>query len=201
MAYLRQTFWPTGLACIYPYPPEALAGSRSWQPSVIGAGVLLIAITGVSLSCCRRWPWLIAGWGWYLVTLVPVIGLVQVGQQSRADRYTYLPAVGITWVAAWFLALAMARGGRFVRGLLIALAGMSVVALAVLTARQVAVWRDDVALFEQAVAVTGPNVIGERNLGASYLRRRPRRTGAGTLAQVTGNGCQQFGLPEPGAGL
>src|SRR5205823_4086025 len=99
VAYLGQLFWPTKLAVFYPYAADHLS---FW--SIALALLLVIAITVLVCAQGKTRPYLFVGWGWYLIGLLPVIGLVQVGMQSRADRYTYLPQIGlylaVTWAAA-----------------------------------------------------------------------------------------------------
>jgi hypothetical protein len=145
--YLWQTVWPTGLAAFYPYDFAALRPLR-----LVALLALLGGATLAAFLVRRRQPWWLVGWLWYLGTLVPVIGLVQVGMQGRADRYTYLPMIG--------LALAVSFGARHVartRAAQLALATAAAGALAALSwvaAAQVSVWRDSVALYERAIAVS-----------------------------------------------
>src|SRR5207249_7788378 len=106
-----QTLWPTNLAVFYPYPLDLPA-----TETIAAAGVLL-AITAVSLVLARRWAHLAVGWFWYLGMLVPVIGLVQVGVQARADRYTYLPLIGIFILATWGVASLLPAPNRAAKGL------------------------------------------------------------------------------------
>ncbi len=162
-AYLGQTFWPTRLAYFYPHPEAGLPPGRV----AVGAAVLL-ALTGLALHQARRRPWGLVGWLWYLGTLVPVIGLVQVGSQARADRYTYLPMVGIAIAVAW--AAREAAGARRERRL--ALAGVAAVvllALGLTAHRQVAVWRDSVTLRSHAVAVRPPDAVLEAGLAGALV--------------------------------
>jgi hypothetical protein len=145
--YLRHTVWPTGLAVFYPYDFTALARTR-----LIAELALLGGATLAAFLVRRRQPWWLVGWLWYLGTLVPVIGLVQVGMQGRADRYTYLPMLG--------LALAVGFGARHfarTRAAQVALATAGAGALAALSlaaAAQVSVWRDSFTLYERAIAVS-----------------------------------------------
>ena len=94
-AYIAKMFWPSGLAIFYPYPASSLAG-----PAVLAA-IALAAVTAAAIWAARQRPYLIVGWLWYLVTLVPVIGLIQAGQQVRADRYMYIPMIGLSIMLAW----------------------------------------------------------------------------------------------------
>jgi tetratricopeptide (TPR) repeat protein len=160
--YLGQTVWPTGLAVYYPH-----RGANLSLAAVTGAAVLLVALTAGAVLLRRRAPYLLTGWLWYLGTLVPVIGLVQLSDQARADRYSYFPQVGLLLAACWAVAdLAAARPRLALASGLIA-AG----ALAVETHRHLPVWHDSVALWEQSVAVTGPSVIGKTNLGTAQSER------------------------------
>ena len=161
--YLRQTFWPAGLATFYPL--------RQWPPEVVAAaGALLLGITAWAVSRARRSPHLAVGWFWFLGMLVPVIGLVQSGAQQTADRYTYLPLVGVFVMVVWELAdrLGGWRRGRAVLGA----AGAGVLlACAALTSQQVSWWQDTVRLFQHVLDVTGDNYIAHNNLaGYFYLR-------------------------------
>ena len=164
VVYLGQTLWPVHLACFYPYP----ASIPPWR--VAGAVCLLLAVTGLALYARRRAPYLLVGWLWYLGTLVPVIGLVQVGLQARADRYTYVPLIGIFIMVAWGardLALSVARrNGGAVAGLAV----LTVAACAVVSRAQVGTWRDSTALFTHAIAVTDGNFLAHNNLGLARQR-------------------------------
>ena len=166
------TFWPADLAPFYPHPRAALA---DWQ--VAAAAVLLAVITTLVLACARRRPYLAVGWFWYLGTLVPMIGLVQVGEQALADRYTYLPLSGIFIMIAFGLADLAARWpvGRAFR----ILAGLGVVsACAALSWRQIGFWHDSRTLWTHAVVVTSDNYLAENNLGGACL------AGLGTLPEA-----------------
>jgi cytochrome c-type biogenesis protein CcmH/NrfG len=152
--YLGQFFWPTGLAAFYPYPPAI----ETWL--VAGCAVVLVAISVLVLSR----PYLAVGWFWYLGTLVPVIGLVQVGMQARADRYTYIPMVGISIMLAWGMAEIMSKWPR-ARTALQAVSVLVCLGWLAVTWTQVPYWQNSVALFEHAIAATGSNFIAETNLG------------------------------------
>src|SRR5207302_34519 len=124
--YLGLALWPGGLAPFYPHPRQALP---PWQ--VAAAAALLAGLTALALGSARRRPYLAVGWLWYLGTLVPVIGLVQVGQQALADRYTYVPLVGPFIMVVWGLADLGARAGM--RALLAGAAAAALLACAVQT--------------------------------------------------------------------
>jgi hypothetical protein len=159
VAYIQDMFWPRGLAIFYPYPHGMV-----WQP--IAAAVVLAALSVVAIRAARRYPWLTVGWLWYVVTLVPVIGLVQVGIQARADRYTYLPLIGLFIIVAWGVPeLLLREDAPDAARVTMKVAAIAVVLiLAVLTWVQVGVWRNGVELFTHAIAVTGDNVLAQFNL-------------------------------------
>jgi Flp pilus assembly protein TadD len=157
--YLLLTFWPRDLAVWYPLP---LAGIPAVQ--VIGAALVLLGITAFCLCQFKVRPYLVVGWLWFLGTLVPVIGLVQVGNQAIADRYCYIPSIGL-FIALVFGLADVTKALRMARPFSIALAGGSLLVLAVLTFWEIGRWRDSVILFEHALAVTPPNLVIEYNLG------------------------------------
>ena len=163
LRYVSQALWPSGLAVYYPHPeggiPPALAGA---------AGLAVAAATLGALLALRRRPWLGVGWLWFLGMLVPVSGLVQVGSQAMADRYAYLPLVGLSLIPVWGLPEVFARL-RLPRPSLPALASVWLALLTVAAAAQVRTWRDSETLFEHALAVTGPNPVVEAHLGAALL--------------------------------
>ncbi|HEV2320537.1 MAG TPA: tetratricopeptide repeat protein [Verrucomicrobiae bacterium] len=156
--YLSKIFLPTNLALIYPYP-------HSWPQAsvVISAGVLCL-LTAVSVLQAKRSPYLAVGWFWFLGTLVPVIGLVQVGVQSMADRYTYLPSIGIFILVTWGFSDLVASLARKMETC--AMAGAAaLIACLVLTSVQLRYWRSDLALFSHTVAVTTDNYAADDCLG------------------------------------
>jgi protein O-mannosyl-transferase len=162
--YLWKMLWPVDLALPYPY-------SRIWTfwPAA-GATFLLLLISGIVILRARRQPWLVVGWLWFLVTLAPVIGLVQTGFQSMADRYTYVPLIGIFIMAAWTIPAAWTRwprpglifGAVTAGALLFLLAGAEV---------QLQYWRNSVTLFSHTVAVTRDNIMAEYNLAEALARQ------------------------------
>ncbi len=161
VAYLGQLFWPVNLAAIYPYP-------KSFDPAQTAMkAALLLAISALVILQLKRRPHLAVGWCWYLGTALPVIGLVQVGEQSMADRYTYLPLIGpviaLVWTAAEFL-----KSTR--RWKIISAAPIIFIlsALIILSARQLQCWRNTVELFSHNVAVTPANSSAHFTLGLGY---------------------------------
>jgi tetratricopeptide (TPR) repeat protein len=155
--YLLLTFWPNDLAIYYPF-----AGIRAWQ--IVDAAFLLIGITVFCVSQRRTRPYLIMGWLWFLGTMVPVIGIVQVGGQIMADRYFYIPSIGL-FIALVFGLADIARSWRVARALSAGIAGGILLILATLTNAQIQRWRDSFTLFEHTLAVTPPNLRIEHNLG------------------------------------
>ena len=165
--YAAKTFWPTRLAVFYPYPSQV----PLWQ-----AGLAALALAGITIAVLRSLrsrPYLAAGWLWYLVTLAPVIGLVQVGAQARADRYLYVPMVGLCIMLAWGTADWLGHAPRFRRAVAAA-AAAACLSSAALAAAQVRHWRDSQALFEHALAVTDGNYLAHHNLGVA-LAEMPGR--------------------------
>lgn len=148
--YLRQTFWPVDLAALYQQPESFYP----W-PIVLISAAVIAAITAAVLATRRRNPFLVTGWLWFLGMLVPVIGLVQVGRQSHADRYTYLPQIGIFIALVWFIGgiAAVARRQHLRNGLAL----LSISLLAVLTYHQVGFWRNAETLWPHTIAVTENN--------------------------------------------
>lgn len=146
-AYLRDAVWPAGLTVLYPFPPAVPAGE---------VAISLVVLAVVSLAVyrlARREPYLLVGWLWYLGTLVPVAGLVQVGVQARADRYTYVPLIGIFIMVAWGLGAIVGRQPRL-RMVVSAVAASAIVGCAVSARVQAGYWRDSVALWTRATMVT-----------------------------------------------
>ena len=160
IVYIVKVLWPTRLAAFYPYPQELPA----WQ---VGAAALaLLAVTLVALRWLRRRPWFAVGWFWYLGTLVPVIGLVQVGAASHADRYTYLPAVGLWIMVAWGAAELAERWPR-AKPAIAGLGAASCAACLCVTWFQVQYWENSIALFSHALQVTSGNYVAYNNLGSA----------------------------------
>jgi tetratricopeptide (TPR) repeat protein len=160
--YLAKTLWPSGLTIFYPRPRTPWG----WGP-VLAAGALLLLILGLALSQARRRPYLAVGWLWFLGTLVPVIGLVQVGSHLLADRYTYWPHVGLLVLLVWgvydFLE------GRQAAHLQFPLTGALAVACLIASRQQLDTWRDSRALWRHALDVTENNCIAHNNLGTALL--------------------------------
>lgn len=165
--YIGKTVWPSKLAVFYPLPPAI----PPWKAAA--AGVLLLAVTLLVAARLRRSPWLAVGWLWFLGMMVPVIGLVQVGRQAMADRYTYLPTIGLFLMAAWGIPELLA-GWKGRRPALAAASALAVGLLAAAAWVQVGHWKDSVALFRHTAAVTRNNYLAHLNL-ASALRKEGAR--------------------------
>jgi tetratricopeptide (TPR) repeat protein len=163
--YIWQMFWPVRLAVFYPHPENRLP---LWE--IISSLFLLICITAVAMALRKQRPYLITGWLWYLGMLVPVIGLVQVGWQGRADRYTYLPQIGLYIAVTWAMADLTALWRRQ-RTILSVASILSVGVLSLCALVQTSYWRDSETLFKRALAVTTNNDVAENNLGIVFLRQ------------------------------
>ena len=162
--YLVKTVWPVDLSPYYPYPTSI--------PTVIvvAAAMALAGVTFLVVSLRARAPYSVVGWLWYLISLLPVIGLIQVGSQAMADRYTYLPLIGIFMLIAWGVADVATR--RHVAPVVLGTAAVAVVLLLAIQARaQAHIWRDSVSLWTHALAVTPDNYFAHGALGAALLAR------------------------------
>ncbi len=147
VAYVVQFFWPARLAVIYPLSPDLAL----WEP--IAAAAALIAVTAFAISARGRAPYFLTGWLWFLGALAPVIGLVQIGVQSRADRYMYMPLMALSLITIWGMAALARRRAR-----LLVIAGLAACCVyAAAAAQATAYWRDTVTLFRHAVEVTCGN--------------------------------------------
>jgi tetratricopeptide (TPR) repeat protein len=158
VGYLWKTIWPKDLAILYPHP----LGFPLWQ--VVGALSLLVAITVFVSLARRKHSYLLTGWLWYVGTLVPVIGLVQVGIQAMADRYTYVPLIGLFIMISY--GLPDLRAGHRLRRFMIPVCGILVLGALVLSTRsQLTLWENDRLLFEHTLRVTKNNFVIHNNLG------------------------------------
>ncbi len=164
--YLLDAIWPVKLAALYPHPYLLAPVSGRAAMTAAGLGIGLVALTGVILMVSRRRPYLGVGWLWYLGTLVPMIGLVQFGAQARADRYMYLPLVGLSIMLAWGIGDLVPANRRKLSA---ALAGAALIALTIVTRVQIGHWENSIALFERAVAVTERNFYAHERLAYELL--------------------------------
>jgi tetratricopeptide (TPR) repeat protein len=157
LTYIGKMIWPTGLAVLYPHPGSTTPVSRA-----VIYGSILVLITIFFVCYCRRYKYLIVGWLWYLGTLVPVIGIVQVGSQAMADRYTYVPLIGIFIIIA-FGVTELLKEKPFGKIALGVLAGISLSACVVVTSNQLKYWKDSLLLFEHTLSVIESSSIMENN--------------------------------------
>ncbi|MGA2258918.1 MAG: tetratricopeptide repeat protein [Thermoguttaceae bacterium] len=164
--YILATFWPANLAVYYPHPPHG------WPALPVAvSGMALFGISAVAIWARRRFPYLFSGWFWYVGMLVPVIGLIQVGGQAMADRYTYLPQIGLLLALVWGAddVWRWCRLGPRLEGVAAALV---VLTLVVCATRQVSFWRDAETLWRQTIACTTENAPAHANLASILGRRR-----------------------------
>ena len=172
--YLEKLFAPVKLAVFYPHP-------GTWRPTAVAiSALLLLLITCVAVLHRRQNPWVLIGWLWFIVTLIPVIGLVQVGWQSIADRYSYIPSIGIFILIAWSIPTML---GSSAQRASIAAACAVIAILAVMTWIQVSYWRNSRTLFTHATEVTQGNFMAHQNLG-NVLEAEQNLDGALELYRV-----------------
>ncbi|HWB12510.1 MAG TPA: tetratricopeptide repeat protein [Pirellulales bacterium] len=160
--YLKKTVWPVDLAAFYPYPTEGLPW---WQLAL--AGLTAAGVTALAVYQRRRRPYLLVGWMWYLITLLPVCGVIQVGGQAMADRYTYLPSIGLYVIFAWGLGEWASTPVR--QRLAVALSAALLCGSTVLTERQLERWGDGISLWQHTISVTGPNPVAESILASEFI--------------------------------
>jgi tetratricopeptide (TPR) repeat protein len=156
-------FWPVNLSIFYPHPGRSLHFSNAVLPAL-----LLIVITVLVIKFARTRGYLFVGWFWYICTLVPVIGLVQVGDQAMADRYTYIPLIGLFIIIAWGLPELLA-GYIFRKKVLAIAATIALLTMAGATYSQLRYWQNGVTILERAVEVNPNDRFSHANLGATYL--------------------------------
>jgi tetratricopeptide (TPR) repeat protein len=168
--YLERLLWPAELAYLYPHP-SFVPPYTGWSTTRITmAAILLTVLSAGTLVLLRRGlrhP--LSGWLWFLGTLVPVIGLLQVGIQSSADRYSYVPHIGLLWIIV-ATGVELVRIRPSTRAVVLASAGVLLVCSAAFTARELPHWRDSEALFSRALEVTQNNGVAMQALGAHYAR-------------------------------
>ena len=161
--YVENAFWPLRLSVFYPYPGNSL---RAWQ---VGGAFLFLLAVSVGVVYGRRRRYLPVGWFWFLGTLVPMIGLVQVGTQAMADRYAYLPLVGLFLMICWGTAEWVAEK-RLPALLLPSVSVVILLTLMTVTYRQIGYWNDHITLWKHALQVTSNNWLAENNLGTALLK-------------------------------
>jgi protein O-mannosyl-transferase len=158
VGYIGKMFWPVKLSVFYPHPGVLPV----WK--IIGACFLLVSISCLVIKYSRKYPWLTVGWLWYLGTLVPVIGFIQIGIQSMADRYTYIPLIGLFIMIAWGFPVVLSKW-HYKRITIVPIAVTALSILTVTTWFQVRYWKDSITLFEHALEVTENNYVVHNNLG------------------------------------
>ena len=162
--YLGKTIWPSNLAVFYPYPTGWPIGK------VVVCGVLLLALCVLALRAASSRPWLFLGWFWFLGVLVPFIGLVQAGAQAMADRFAYVPLIGLLLLLIWGAHELTQRWPYRAIIRLVAAMAAALLCLA-LTRQQIVYWRDGETLFRHALSVTDSNYLAQNNLGSALLEK------------------------------
>jgi len=161
--YIKQMIWPSNLAILYPYPVNM------WPiGQVVVSGLILTMITIIVIRWIRIYPYLAVGWFWYLGTLVPVIGFIQVGIHAMADRYTYVPLIGIFVALTWGLSDLFGRW-KYRNAFFMVASASLLIALMMCTCLQVLHWKNSVTLFSHTIQVTERNYIAHNNLGLALM--------------------------------
>jgi len=158
-AYLVKTVWPQNLAAIYPLPASISPAAASL------AMVFLLAVTAAAIALARKYAFLPTGWFWYLITLGPVIGIVQVGRQAMADRYTYIPLIGIFIAVVWLAAALRVPA---------VVAGLALIACGAVSYVQAGYWKDTITLSEHALSATSDNDVAQTMLGMALAKQGER---------------------------
>lgn len=179
IAYLGKTFWPHDMSLFYPFPVQISA----WQ--VIGAALLIIAITTVVILMLKRLPCLAVGWLWYAITIFPVIGIKQIAEEpyAMADRYHYLPSIGIALMLAWGIP-ALIKNEHWRKKILFPLALAVIVMMAAITWRQSGYWKDSTTLYNHALRVTKGNYVMHNSLGNVLFKQGKIREAVGQFSQA-----------------
>ena len=164
MAYMGKIFWPVNLAVFYPYEYFF----SLWK--VLISAIILIVITIAGLYYIKKIPFIFVGWFWYLGTLVPVIGLVQVGEQAMADRYTYMPSIGIAIMLSWGIPLLFKRED-IRKKILFPVAMAFLAVLVIISWKQCGYWKNSITIFNHVLKVTNNNHIAHNNLGYTFLEK------------------------------
>lgn len=164
ITYLEKTFLPLDLAVFYPVSVNLPA----WQ--VWGAALLIIAISAIVIAVAKRLPYIFVGWLWYAITIAPVIGIIQIGDFTEADRFTYLPSIGIAVILAWGIPL-LFPNENIRKNILFPAVIAVLTIMAVLTWKQCGYWRDSIKLYNHALAVTKNNDLAHTNLASALLSK------------------------------
>lgn len=168
VTYIRKTFWPYDLSILYPFPEQLPV----WQ--VLGAVLAIFVISVAVVVAVKRSQYFLVGWLWYAVTILPVIGIIQVGNEAMADRYSYLPSIGIYIMLAWGIPVLFPR--EEVRTKILFPAGIAFLfIMAVLAWNQCGYWKNSITLFNHTLQVTKDNSVAHRNLGNAFLAEEKNR--------------------------
>ena len=162
VTYLERIFWPHDLAVFYPFSDQLPV----WQ--VLGAAILILVISVAVIIAAKHLPYLFVGWLWYAITLLPVIGILQVGKQAMADRYTYLPLIGIGIMLGWGMPL-LFRRENMRKKILFSLAVVFICIMSLLTWKQCGYWKNSIELFNHALQVTKNNYLAHNDLGLALF--------------------------------
>jgi tetratricopeptide (TPR) repeat protein len=168
LQYLLLTIWPHDLTIVYPYPYDSLS-----MAEVLGAGLILLGVALAAFRLAKSLPYLAVGWLWFLLTLLPVLGVVRNTMCAYADRYTYVPHIGLFVIVCWALADMLARWDCRCIGRSLA-AGVGLVACIVGTQQQLPYWHDSLSLWGRALAVTSDNSTAHNNYGSALLKQPGR---------------------------
>ena len=161
VTYIGKMIWPSNLAVLYPHPRFLVP----WQ--VLGSVFLLIAITLIIIWRVKKCPYLATGWFWYVGTLIPVIGIVQVGDQAMADRYTYIPLIGLFIMVVWGVP-ELLKQWKYWKEILCTLSVLIILCLSIITWTQVGYWQNNITLFNHTLKVTDNNCLIYNNRGNTY---------------------------------
>jgi tetratricopeptide (TPR) repeat protein len=162
IAYIKKMVWPMDLAVLYPHPMSI----PLWE--VLGSAFILIVLSIQALRKKERYPFGFVGWFWYTGTLIPVVGIIQVGSQSMADRYTYVPLIGLSIIITWGLP-ELIKSWSYRKQTFIILSALFLFGLSLLTWQQVGYWRNSIILFDHTLAITNRNLVVQMNRGNTYL--------------------------------
>ena len=183
--YAVKTIWPNKLAVYYPYDPTP---PSAWQIAAVAAGIVIVS--GLVLQMAKRLPYLATGWFWYLITLIPVVGFVGIGQHAMADRYTYVPLIGLFLLVIWGTS-DLAERFRIPRSAVTVSMIVIIMTCAVLTNLQSRRWHDSITLFTHALKVTENNSLAHKNLAAALANE-------GRLAEALHHASESLRIhPEP----
>jgi protein O-mannosyl-transferase len=161
IAYIGKMIWPSNLAVFYPYPRLLMP----WQ--VLGSVFLIIAITAVVIWRAKKFPYMVTGWLWYTGTLVPVNGILQAGGQAMADRYTYIPLIGLFIMVAWGVP-DLLKKWNYRKEILLTSSALSVLCLSIITWTQVGYWQNNITLYDHTLKITDYNELIYNNRGIAY---------------------------------